>query len=91
MGYYKEDNNMITNFNQSISVSAASTIATSSGENKVISYMSANIAMPGGISFSNSIQDTQEYFRNEETVKTDFADFQARVLEISKQHKEAEV
>ena len=77
---------MITNFNQSVSVSAASSVKTPSGE-KVVSYMSANIAMPGGISFNNSIQDTDLYFANEETVNKDFADFQARVLEISKQNK----
>lgn len=78
---------MIINFNQSTSVSAASSTRTPSGENKVISYMSANIAMPGGISFSNNIQDTDLYFANEETVNKDFADFQAKVLEISKQNK----
>ena len=78
---------MITNLNKSISVSAASSITTPSGENKVISYMSANIAMPGGISFNNSIQDTDLYLSNEETVNRDFAEFQAKVVDISKQNK----
>lgn len=78
---------MITNFNQSISVSAASSVTTPSGENKVISYMSANIAMPGGISFNNSIQDTDLFFANEDMVNADFVEFQAKVLEISKQNR----
>lgn len=79
---------MITDFRQSISISAESSVTTATGEKQVISYMSANIAMPGGISFNNSVQDTGAYIQNEETVNKDFADFQVRVLEISKQYKE---
>ena len=77
---------MLKDFSQSLSISATSSI-----EDKIISYMSANIAIPGGANINNSIQDMTKYLANQEAVDADYEEFKAKVLEIMKQYKKEEV
>ena len=77
---------MLKDLSQSLSINATSSIG-----NTVISYMSANVAIPGGANINNSIQNMTEYLANQDAVDADFEEFKAKVLEILKQYKKAEV
>ena len=75
---------MLSNFNQSTTVNAISSITTETGEIKNIMYMNASISVNGNININQSTQNTEEYLANKETVDADFTEFQQKVTEIAK-------
>ena len=75
---------MLSNFNQSTTVNAISSITTETGEIKNIMYMNASISVTGNININQSTQNAEEYLANKETVDADFTEFQQKVTEIAK-------
>lgn len=81
---------MLTNFNQTLTVNAVSAVTTSSGETKTIAYLSASIRNPGEFNVNRSVPNMDDLEENLETATTDFNEFQEKVLQISRQYREAE-